>query len=234
MAPIDGSDVPAGQILMEAHCAEPSAPSHRAMPKTGSQVMTSTVISRPTGVTSFLYRLLFPDDAYAAEVGSETKPLHAPRGSRRPPEGHYGSLVLHGPFPDNRPHSRTLPAHRRIRPAPVRPALRDPARRRGALVGKVRDGRTCLGEIGQAMRSAFGERVDERLGRFVGRMLRGEDARPGRAVGAARQAAFGERRSLMKVDRLPSSAPVRSRNSATSRATTSMRRFVSSIRLSMC
>lgn len=46
----------------------------------------------------------------------------------------------------------------------------------GTLVWKACDGRTSLAEIAQAMRSAFGVRiepVDERLARFVRRMLKG-------------------------------------------------------------
>jgi hypothetical protein len=46
----------------------------------------------------------------------------------------------------------------------------------GTLVWKACDGRTSLAEIAQAMRSAFGARiepVDERLARFVRRMLKG-------------------------------------------------------------
>jgi len=46
----------------------------------------------------------------------------------------------------------------------------------GTFVWKACDGRTSLGEIVQAMRSAFGDRVepaDERLARFVRRMLKG-------------------------------------------------------------
>ena len=67
---------------MEAHCAEPPALSHRGTPKIGSSVMPPTVISRPPGFASFLYRLLFPHDAYAAEVGSETVSLCTPRAAR--------------------------------------------------------------------------------------------------------------------------------------------------------
>ena len=46
----------------------------------------------------------------------------------------------------------------------------------GTLIWKACDGCTSLAEIAQAMRSAFGKRVepaDERLGRFVRRMLKG-------------------------------------------------------------
>ena len=46
----------------------------------------------------------------------------------------------------------------------------------GTLVWKACDGRTSLAEIARAMRSTFGERVepaDERLARFVRRMLDG-------------------------------------------------------------
>jgi len=46
----------------------------------------------------------------------------------------------------------------------------------GTLVWKACDGRTSLAEIARAMRSAFGARVepaDERLARFVRRMLDG-------------------------------------------------------------
>ena len=46
----------------------------------------------------------------------------------------------------------------------------------GTLVWKACDGRTTLAEIAGAMRSAFGDRVepaDERLARFVSRMLKG-------------------------------------------------------------
>ena len=46
----------------------------------------------------------------------------------------------------------------------------------GTLVWKSCDGRTSLAEIARAMRSAFGDRVEpaeERLARFVGRMLKG-------------------------------------------------------------
>lgn len=46
----------------------------------------------------------------------------------------------------------------------------------GTLVWKACDGRTSLAEIARAMRSAFGDRVepaDERLARFVRRMLKG-------------------------------------------------------------
>ena len=46
----------------------------------------------------------------------------------------------------------------------------------GSLVWKACDGRTSLAEIARSMRAAFGARVepaDERLARFVGRMLKG-------------------------------------------------------------
>ena len=46
----------------------------------------------------------------------------------------------------------------------------------GTLVWKACDGRTSLAQIARSMRAAFGDRVepaDERLARFVGRMLKG-------------------------------------------------------------
>ena len=46
----------------------------------------------------------------------------------------------------------------------------------GTLVWKACDGRTSLAEIARTMRAAFGDRVEpaeERLARFVGRMLEG-------------------------------------------------------------
>ena len=46
----------------------------------------------------------------------------------------------------------------------------------GTLVWKACDGRTSLAEIARAMRAAFGDRVepaDERLDRFMRRMLKG-------------------------------------------------------------